>query len=247
MQLGWRKAISKPTWYMSVIPELELLMELIRNEPSAKQECWKATLYDFFELYLSSDEIALGSGAGQFDQARMPINKIVIHHTSNPPGMSSHRLSAIELLRLYAPYFLHSQDQDDHRLKGRPVFSGHVREGRQVFWPYHWLVRKNGAADRLLLDSEIGWHAGDWQVNCRSVAIALDDDFERRRPSDRELAAIARIIRTYYPRVPANQIVGHREVNAKTTCPSELFLANVKRLGWKNDLLALLGATECAA
>src|SRR5216684_6425187 len=109
---------------------------------------------------------------------------IVIHHTSNPPGLSPDRLSAIGLVRLYGPYFANPKSERDRWLQGQPIFSGHMRQNKQVFWPYQWIVRREGRAQRLLYDSEIGWHAGDWDVNCRSVAIALDNDYEETMPSD---------------------------------------------------------------
>lgn len=171
------------------------------------------------------------------DTERKSIDTIVIHHTSNPPGMSKDRLSGIELMRLYAPYFYVPKSEADKRIKGKPIYSGHARGGKQVFWPYHWLIRKDGEAVRLLGDGEIGWHAGNWDVNCRSVAICFDGDYENAWPSDAVFASVATIIEKHYPRVAKENILGHREVNPETTCPSNLFLPSRDRQGWKKDLL----------
>jgi N-acetyl-anhydromuramyl-L-alanine amidase AmpD len=121
-------------------------------------------------------------------------------------------------------------------LEGRPIFSGHERDDKQVFWPYHWLIRNDGHAERLLSDSEIGWHAGNWDINCRSIAIALDNAYEKGRPSDLVLWAVAALIVNRYEQVPITRVLGHREVNERTTCPSELFLSGPAGKGWKNDL-----------
>jgi|GEM_PF-2098109 len=53
-----------------------------------------------------------------------------------------------------------------------------------VFCAYHWLVYMDGTMERLLQDNEVGWHAGKWDVNCKSVAICLDDDFENLAPQN---------------------------------------------------------------
>jgi hypothetical protein len=69
------------------------------------------------------------------------------------------------------------------------------------------------------------------------VAICFDGDYENGRPSDAELQAAARLIKERYPHVSKEKIVGHREVNPKTTCPSNLFLPSSMSGGWKIDLL----------
>lgn len=100
-------------------------------------------------------------------------------------------------------------------------------------------LREIGQRGRLLRDDEIGWHAGDWDINCRSVGIVLDNDYEHGWPGVAELNAIVQIIKTRYPGVSANRILGHREVNPRTSCPSE----NFKRqdgTGWRDELLTCL-------
>ena len=123
-------------------------------------------------------------------------------------------------------------------IKGTPLYSGHTRDGKQVFYAYHWLIRNDGRVERLLNDNETGWHAGNWGVNCKSVGIALDNDYTNSRPSDIELKAIAKLIKENYPSVPKQNIFGHSEVNKNKACPSKLFLSNDSIKGWKDDLLA---------
>jgi hypothetical protein len=213
-------------------------LSTLATEPVALQDAAKARLYDFFELHLETGDVALGP-ARDTDQERKKIDTVVIHHTSNPPGLRPNRLSAIELIRLYGPYFAKPPHAEGQLLKGEGIYSGHVRDGRQVFWPYHWIVRHDGHAERLLYDSEVGWHAGDWDINCRSVAIVLDGDYELARPSVIELKGLAKIVRLHYPQVPLVRLVGHREINSTTSCPSKLFLDGAAAKGWKADLLDL--------
>ncbi len=245
LQTRWKPLLSRPDWYLSIIPEIEELVGELVNEPTSLRDAVKARLYDFFEFHLVRGDIALGPPCS-VDGDRKPIDTIVIHHTSNPRGMRPSRLSAIELIRLYAPYFAKPTYRGDKSRQGQPIYSGHVRNGEQVFWPYHWIVRHDGRTERLLQDSEIGWHAGNWEVNCRSVAIALDGDYEEDRPSFIELQGIGALIRRHYPKVSLLRVVGHREVNPKTSCPSNLFLDSANVAGWKSDLLALMGKGDAA-
>lgn len=189
----------------------------------------------FFETRLDRHGFALGNGPQNTDSDRAGTDTILIHHTSNPPGLSPTRLSAIELIRLYGPYFANPPEKD-RALRGKPLFSGHVRNSQQVFWPYHWLIRNDGRMERLLRDREIGWHAGDWETNCRSIAIAFDDDLEFWRPAPQALAAAAALIAHRYRHVPISNIIGHSEVRGRTVCPSALFLDNDAGPGWKRDL-----------
>jgi len=235
----WTEKIKNPTWYMGVSSEMEKLQEL-RDKDKEKFETEKERIYSFFEAKLDDGEIALGNLEGNFDVERKPIDTVVIHHTHGRRGMTKERLSAMELVRLYAPYYENPTYENDKSIKGEPISSGHIREGKQVFYPYHWIVREDGSVERLLNDSEVGWHSGNWEVNCRSVAIAFDHDFEDSTPSDVELMSVVKIIRENYPTISKDKIVGHCEVNSKTTCPSNLFLSKDGQQGWKDRLLGMI-------
>jgi hypothetical protein len=220
---------------------MEAFTQSIENESAELKTACKTLLYDFFESHLIRDDIALSRKSEDADAERQPIDTVVVHHTNSASGLRLERLSAIELIRLYAPYFAAKKNEFP---KSQPIYSGHVRGGHQVFWPYHWIVRNNGNAERLLLDSEIGWHAGNWGINCRSAAIVLDNDYEHDSPSMLELHGVAAVIRKYYRQVSLTRIIGHREVNPKTVCPSELFLDESGRKGWKSTLLALVDRSK---
>lgn len=227
----WDSVIKKPDWYFELVPEFQKLIAL-HDEDRQTYESLKEEIYSFFEHALIADDISLGQGGENWDKERKSIDTVVIHHTSNLPGLSETRLSAIELVRLYAPFYFSPYPEENLKIKGKPIWSNHLRNGKQVFWPYHWSVKEDGSCERLLLDEEIGWHAGNWDVNCRSVGLCFDGDFEVTRPSDLMLQAAAKLINENYP---GANVIGHSEVNTKTTCPSTLFLN-----GWKKDLLALI-------
>lgn len=235
----WEKLIKEPTWYFEVASDVKSILPLKTQNPS-QWEGLKKGIYDFFEHHLKTGDIVLGKTGKNWDSDRKPIDTVIIHHTQMKPGLMPLRLSAITLIRLYTTYYAEPYDEEDKQIKGAPIYSGHFRNGEQVFWPYHWIVRNGGTSERLLNDNEIGWQAGKWDVNCRSVAIVLDNNYENGIPSDNELSAVAEIIKKHYPNVKKENILGHREVNPKTTCPSNLFLSENGQKGWKENLLGKL-------
>jgi hypothetical protein len=230
----WEKIIEQEDWYLRVPALLESSEELKKENPNL-YEVEKAKILDFFIMSLNNEKVSLGSSGVDWDKQRKTIDTIVIHHTGSEPGMTKDKLSALELIRLYATTYANPTYKEDERVKNTPIYSNHFREGKMVFWPYHWIIRKDGAVERLLLDKEIGWHAGDWNVNCRSVAIVLDNDYENETPSEKEITAIAQTIIKHYPNITLENIVGHCEVNPKTVCPSNEFLGEC---GWKASILA---------
>ncbi|MGC9605193.1 MAG: peptidoglycan recognition family protein [Minisyncoccia bacterium] len=239
---GGYGSMKDPLWYMRVSQAMEDLGKL-RDADQPAYEREKERIYSFVEEQLRLGNVSLGTAGKDFDRERKPIDAIVIHHTSNPPWMTKERLSAIELVRLYAPQYAGKGPtyEANKEIKGAPVYSGHFRNGRQVFWPYHWLVRMDGTCERLLNDDEIGWQAGDWDMNRRSVAICLDNDYEHSAPGKEVLEALARLICERYPSIPKERIFGHCEINHKTTCPSGLFLDGPGGRGWKEKLLGMAG------
>jgi hypothetical protein len=230
----WSEAIRHDDWYLCLADDYKKLTK--KAEESSKKVSGeiKEEIYQFFENRLAKKEIALGKDGPNWDAERKPIDTIVIHHTKNQPGITWQRLSAMHLIRLYAIYYSNPVENEKH-VKGKPIFSHHLRNGEQVFYAYHWLVRMSGEIERLLPDNEVGWQAGNWEVNCRSVAICLDNDFENSRPSKEAISMIAKIIKENYNKVEKARIFGHREINPKTTCPGNPFLS-----GWKQEVLDLI-------
>lgn len=230
------RKLQEPLWYRDIVPEFKRLRE--KTEPLKDEEKSKIKdeLYQFFEDLYKADKIFFGNEEGIWDTERKEIKKIIIHHTSQKPGMTPERLSAIEIIRLYAPFYF-SPVNDGGIAKDKPISSGHIRNGKQVFWPYHWIVREDGTSERLLNDNEVGWQAGNWEVNCESIAIVFDDDLENKEPTEAQIKGAAEIIRNNYPRVLAENVLGHMEVNPESVSPSKLFLGEN---GWKKKLLKIL-------
>lgn len=236
----WSERIKQPDWYFEMAELYRNRHKMMRDADPAQWKAYKQEVFDFFTEKLIAGEIALGTTGKDFDVERKPIDYVVIHHTDISPGLTQDALSALTLIRLYASYYAAPYDDRDVSVKGQPIYSGHFRGDKQIFWPYHWIVRGDGTEERLLLDSEVGWHAGDWQMNCRSVGIVLDNDYMKGRPSEAEIRGVADIIKKNYPDVPKDHIIGHKEVRSDRTCPGELFLSTPTQKGWKDQILDLL-------
>lgn len=197
-------------------------------------------LYEMFADLLDNGDVALGKpdqGLYEWDSERLDVDMIVIHHSNRKDGIPLRILNAMELLRLYVPAYQQPAEDDVVKVKGKPVYSGHFVNGRQHFFPYHWIIRQDGTSDRLLTDNEWGWHAGNLDVNRRSVAICFDDDLSHKAPNDAMLAEARRIIRDKYSWVhpTLDNVVGHRQVSKiETECPGDMFATDN---GWKIRLL----------
>ncbi len=126
----WERLLPHPDWYLTVVPELEQIQRGYESKSETEHDALKKELYDFFELHLKNGDIALEKNPPNTDTERKPIDTIVVHHTSNPSGMSKDRLSGMELMRLYASYFYDPKIEADRHMKGKSIYSGHARSGK---------------------------------------------------------------------------------------------------------------------
>ncbi len=226
----WESRLHSPDWYIRLEDKLDqLFFPVVHDNPQLK--AFRNQVYELVEELLESKAIPLAEEGPDLDSERRPVDTIVIHHTEEAADMRLGKLSAIGLVRQYARQYLSDNVLGKH-VRGEPMWSGHFRNGEMVFFAYHWLIRANGVAERLLEDRYIGWHAGNWDVNTRSVGIALSGNYENGTPPITQIEATARVIREYYAHVAKSGIVGHREVTEGITCPGADFLEE-----WKEKLI----------
>lgn len=198
----------------------------------------KSLLLRVFTDLLEEGAIALGQTGPNWDADRQAIDTVVVHHTGSKEPMDLARLNALHLLNLYVPKY-RNPGPDIEVIGGTPVYSGHANEsGRQVFYGYHWLVRADGSREHLLPDEAIGWQAGDWDVNTRSVAVCFDGDFEDGgQPSNPALESAAELIADSYSQVESVRVLGHGAI-VQTACPGSEFDV------WGAELRALVEANR---
>lgn len=231
----WAKAIKKPLWYQELL-DWQASLPALEGE-----ERWALLneLRDFFESALLSGEVFLGKSGPDMDAERKPIDTLVIHHTSMEPGLRSSRLNAVHMINIYIPYYANPTLAGEEHLKDKPLWSGHFMGGQQVFYGYHWLMRMDGSFEQLLENRHLGWQAGNWQINRKSVAICLDNDYENQNPTDEVISKLAQHIVKNYPHIKPEQVIGHCEAREGTVCPGDGFMN-----GWRQQLRKKVAALQ---
>lgn len=240
-EVRWNRIITKPDWYVQLGDELAALRRQWETVDTDATHRMKHEVRSFFCAALQDGRLALGSSGEDLDAPRQPIDTVVVHHTSARPGYDLDYMGAVQLLNIYVPRYSQPGPHGQN-LKGQPIWSNHVRNGKPVFYVYHWLLRMDGTAERLLQDNELGWHAANWDVNRRSVGICLDNDYEHADPSPETITQLGQFIAEHYPQVAPERIFGHGEVsNHPTACPGGGFVTGT---GWKQQLLAAVRAAR---
>lgn len=175
-----------------------------------------------------------------WDADRRPFTTIVIHHSAMGNDTTAEQIEEIQKDRLYTPRY--RSESKSPFVKGLPVHSGHVMDGKERFIGYHHLVYSDGKVTTELSTlvkikdvwhiDHVGWHAGNWVVNCSSVAICLVGDFSKKEPPEAQLQATAGLIVHYLTFNPKATITGHCD-HTKTECPGKTWPS------WKKKLQAL--------
>jgi hypothetical protein len=228
----WAEIIKRRDWYTEFCEYAqEITKDLKDGDPEFNK--WNYKVRGFFERNLKEGQVTLATKGPDLDAERKPIDTVVIHHTSNKPGYRLDYMNAVQLLNIYAPGYASPEIRKERGLKEEMIWSGHFRDGHQSFLGYHWLMRMDGSFERLLDDDKIGWHAGNWDMNRRSIGICLDNDYEHQDPDQQILAKLAEHIRKYYP---GKKLIGHCQAREGTSCPGGNFIK-----GWGPKLQGLLG------
>lgn len=180
-----------------------------------------------------------------WDAERKPFDTIVIHHSATTPNATAEEIESYNK-RVYERRYTFDETQpggDDPYVKGLKIVPNHViisledekksetiRLTKDRFIAYHHLVYETGRVttelqplikrnNQWLIDM-VGWHAGNWPVNCQSIAICLVGNFQTQEPSLKQLEATAGLIRHYVQFNPKLKIEPHRSI-ARTDCPGQ--------------------------
>jgi hypothetical protein len=234
----WARIIKQSLWYLELWDFLKDAREQL-GEGSDQFVKLRRQVRKYFEHQLQAGNVALASKGPDLDKERQPIDTIVIHHTSGEPGYTLPYMESVQLLNIYVRHYVDKHSKEERGLKNQAIWSGHFRKGKQTFLAYHWLMRMDGSFERLLNDDQIGWHAGNWEINKRSIAICLDNDYEKQDPTIEILQKLAVHIKQHYPEIQKSRVFGHCEARAGTICPGTNFLD-----GWKADLLSYINDAQ---
>lgn len=209
----------KPNWYVEFDEMFrEFFYSYTGREKKTKEWLKKREeIVKMVEELLRAKLINLGEEGKNHDAERKNIDYAIIHHTSTKYNTRLTYIDALSLIRLYARIYSDRENSE----YGKPIWSNHLMNGRQTFMPYHYVIMRDGSFERCLNDEMIGWHAGNWDINCRSIGIAFLDDLEDSNPSDLAMQTAINILKKY--NISSENVLGHREVNDKTTCPGKKF------------------------
>ncbi len=218
--------MTDPLWYMGELYDTYLTLMDQAEHDDQNRHAIKYAIRSYFAERLRQGRVALADSGPDADAERKPVDTVVIHHTSGAAALyaSLDYLDAVQLLRIYVP-----AHRADPVRAGKPLWSGHMYKGRQVFWGYHWFIFEDGRAERILPDTAIGRHSGNWDTNTRSIGICLAGNFMHQPPNEAMLQTLQRIIREQYGSSDMH-IIGHRDVR-DTTCPGDTFDAWKPHLG----------------
>jgi len=244
-----REIVREPDWYdqlgrirggmMLGALAARNVPEVARTTGSPRDRAAHLLLRVFTQL-LSEHAVTLGEAGPNWDAERQAIDTVIVHHTASAQPMDLQRLNAMHLLNLYVPKY-RNPGEDLEVIGGTPIYSGHADPtGNQVFYGYHWLIREDGSREHLLPDEAIGWHAGSWDVNTRSVAVCFDGDLEHGQPTSKALHSAAELIATDYVDVASTRVLGHNAI-VQTICPGNDFGV------WGEELRALVDANRATA
>lgn len=207
----WRENLNRLDWYLRL--ETDLQRYFFHSPKSDLEKRVRWSLYDLLTDALEKGQVGLGEDGINWDAERKPIQFAVVHHSGTDPDISISRLSAMGLLRLYAPVYLNQKEYPE--AYGRPIYSHHWRDNKQVFYAYHWLIRPDGTMERLLENHQIGWHCGSWTINCASVGICLAGNYSSKKPTSSALRSLKNLLKTYR----ALKVIPHCAISPRTKCP----------------------------
>lgn len=223
---------TNPTWYF----ELSKLMDSVKNRSKKDIKKFRTEIKKAVKEALVNGDIILGSDGYNWDQWRLPIDTIVIHHSSSSPTISLNEISATHLISLYIDQFTTDED-----VKGSKMFSGHYwldkpkTQHNMTFASYHYLIRPSGKVTQLVDESCYLWHAGNLDINRRSIAVCFAGKFlDTKEPTVKAIEAFKTLHKNKLNYIPKERVFGHNEViNTKlvgnTLCPGDSFIKIWKR------------------
>ncbi|MDO8452277.1 MAG: peptidoglycan recognition family protein [bacterium] len=219
-------------WYLD--PTVRFTIDhFLETDDATQTKEWVEEKHEFFQFIgdlVAEGQIKLGETGDNRDEEREPIDTIVIHHTQTSPERDIRWLNGLQLLTLYVPVFSNPGKDEEYK---QPIWSSHFDEnGKMLFIAYHYLVYPDGRVENPLEDREIGWHAGDWGYNKRSIGLAFVDDLTSNEPTAAALNSARNIIAKYTSKNPEIEVIGHKQIeDGHTECPG------VKFDEWKDKLI----------
>lgn len=118
---------------------------------------------------------------------------------------------------------LHHSANPSQKPQSDSIIAQHLREPR-IRQPgaYHYVLEVLGDIVQLHEEDYIGYHAGNWATNVKSIGICLAGNFVTHQPTEAQLQSLAKLTMDIQARwgIPDSNIYLHREVRlSPTACP----------------------------
>lgn len=176
-----------------------------------------------------------------WDTERRPLKRLIIHHSVTTADASPEEIEGYTRRLYTGRYSLDAQAAggNDPYVKGLPIHSAHVVDGKERFISYHHLVYPDGRVttelqpvinikDEWWVDM-VGWHVGQWTINCESLGICLVGNYTASDPPEKATAALACLIAYYKTLSPSLVVEPHKQYRA-TECPGNTWDSWRKKL-----------------
>lgn len=151
------------------------------------------------------------------------IEKIVIHHSVTPRDLPLEQQ-------------INSFDKTHKdRLHPKPNKYGyHIA--------YHYVIAGDGSYKKTRGFDEIGYHAGNWDMNKKSIGICVCGNFDEENPSKEQISALNKILKELVDnyKLKETDIIFHKDVVSYKTCPGLNFLRDNIKLDDNSELVARL-------
>ena len=145
-------------------------------------------------------------------EKRRKVTILVIHHTAGPASNDVGTLIPT-ISRLHGKRFK----------KMEPSMG--------LMISYHYLITPDGNVWPTRDENDIGHHAGDWEVNERSIALTLIGDFSKHRPTRRQVQSLDRLVRRLMSERRIQKVIPHSHCRA-TLCCGEYLSQEIRKLSW---------------
>ena len=151
------------------------------------------------------------------------ITNIVIHHSVTPRDLQlEQQISSFDRT---------------HKARLHPVAN---KYGLHI--AYHYVISGDGNYKKTRGLDEIGYHAGNWAVNKKSIGICLCGNFDIEKPSEEQIATLNKILielcESY--KLKEKDIIFHRDVVSYKTCPGLNFTRDYINLNDNSELVERL-------
>ena len=140
------------------------------------------------------------------------VTIIVVHHTAGSQSNDAERIIPT-ISRLHS-----------RRFSTMPASLG-------LTVAYHYMIMSDGAIYRTRDEEDIGYHAGDWEVNKVSVGICLVGNFEEHKPTRQQIQSLDRLVRQLQQERNIVKVIPHSHCKA-TLCCGKYLEAEIRKLPW---------------